>query len=220
MEQETLFTASKWDILKILSSGSRSPLQLAKLSNTSVANISQQLRLLEMAGLVQSKRISNRDKGQPRLLYSLAGNHSFLIASTQDFVDKKFLKLSDYNKIILKIWFIDNSELHYYLEKAFWHTEEHLTSIDAILLDLGDSNEINLLIVSNKSTLKKELKKILIKNPAGVSKTVFFDVKTKPEFQKFFQNKLSDYYALYDPSNLANPLLEGETEDNQTKNKI
>ena len=89
MEQETLFTASKWDILKILSSGSKSPLQLAKLSNTSVANISQQLRLLEMAGLVQSKRISNRDKGQPRLLYSLAGNHSFLIASTQDFVDKK-----------------------------------------------------------------------------------------------------------------------------------
>ena len=219
MEQETLFTASKWDILKILSSGSKSPLQLAKLSNTSVANISQQLRLLEMAGLVHSKRISNRDKGQPRLLYSLAGNHSFLIASSQDFVDKKFLQLSDYNKIILKIWFLDNPELHYYLEKAFWHAEEHLSSIDAILLDLGDSNEINLLIISNNSNLKKELKKLLVKNPAGVSKTVFFDVKTKTEFNKLLGEKASELYAIYDPSNLITSHEEGGAEDKLIKRK-
>ena len=217
MEQETLFTASKWDILKILSSGSKSPLQLAKLSNTSVANISQQLRLLEMAGLVQSKRISNRDKGQPRLLYSLAGNHSFLIASTQDFVDKKFLKISEYNKVILKIWFLDNPKLHYYLEKAFWHIEEHINKIDAILLDLRHSNEINLLIISDDLELKKELKKILIKNPEGVSKTVFFNVKTKSEFKKLLSNKTSEFYVLYDPSNLITPQGEGVKEDKSTK---
>ncbi len=135
MEQETLFTASKWDILKMLSSGNKSPLQLAKLSNTSIANISQQLRLLEMAGLVQCTRISNRDKGQPRLLYSLVGNQSFLIASTKDFVEKKFINLSEYNKVILKIWFLDKPELHYFLEKAFWAIEPKLRKIDAILFD-------------------------------------------------------------------------------------
>lgn len=217
MEQETLFTASKWDILKILSSGSKSPLQLAKLSNTSIANISQQLRLLEMAGLVQSKRISNRDKGQPRLLYSLAGNHSFLIASSQDFVDKKFFKLSEYNKVILKIWFLDNPKLHYYLEKAFWQAEEYINNIDAILLDRGNSKEINLLIISDDLELKRELKKILIKNPEGVSKTVFFNVKTKSEFTRLLRNKASEFYVLYDPSSLIIPQQEGVVEDKSTK---
>ena len=218
MEQETLFTASKWDILKILSSGSKSPLQLAKLSNTSVANISQQLRLLEMAGLVQSKRISNRDKGQPRLLYSLAGNHSFLIASTQDFVDKKFLKLSDYNKVILKIWFLDNPKLHYYLEKAFWHAEEYINKIDVILISLDSFSEINLLIISDDQDLKRELKKLVIKNPEGISKTVFFNVKTKLELAKLIDKKTSEFYVLYDPSNIITP-TEEKAEDNLSKKK-
>jgi predicted transcriptional regulator len=216
MEQETLFTASKWDILKILSSGSKSPLQLAKLSNTSVANISQQLRLLEMAGLVQSKRISNRDKGQPRLLYSLVGNHSFLIASTRDFVDKKLLKLSEYNKVILKIWFLDNPKLHYYLEKAFWHIEENLSENDALLFETNASDDISLIIVSDNSELKKELKKISIKSPEGVSRTVQFNVKTKTEFKKLLSNQTPSFYVLYDPSNIQK---EENNEDNLTKTK-
>jgi len=119
MEQETLFTASKWEILKLLAEQPFSPIELAARSNTSVANISQQLRLLEMAGLVRSERIPNRDKGQPRVLYSLAGNHSFLIATTNSFAEKKLLKLSVYNKVILRIWFYPKPEFHYFLEKAF-----------------------------------------------------------------------------------------------------
>jgi predicted transcriptional regulator len=220
MEQETLFTASKWDILKILASGSKSPIQLAKLSNTSVANISQQLRLLEMAGLVQSKRISNRDKGQPRLLYSLVGNHSFLIASTQDFVDKKLLKLSEYNKVILKIWFLDNHQLHYYLEKAFWGIENKLTENDLLLFDTNQSGDISLIIVSDNADLKKELKKTSIKNPEGVFKTVSFNVKTKAELKKLCEGNWSNLYALYDPSNmLMHSKEDNEKEELQTKSR-
>jgi len=205
MEQETLFTASKWEILKILSSGSKCPLELAKLSNTSVANISQQLRLLEMAGLVHSKRISNRDKGQPRLLYSLAGNHSFLISSSQDFVEKKFLKLSDYNKIILRIWFLDDPSLHYYLEKAFWQVEQYMNSIDAIFMQPKYEDNINLLVVSEDSGLKKELKKSVIKNSQSIAKTVLFNIKSKNEFKKLPDAQLSGLYALYDSANILSP---------------
>jgi predicted transcriptional regulator len=88
MEQETLFTASKWEILKLLESGPLSPIELASLSRTSVANVSQQLRLLEIAGLVTSERVPNRDKGQPRILYSIAGNSCYMISTENKFVDK------------------------------------------------------------------------------------------------------------------------------------
>jgi hypothetical protein len=202
MEQETLFTASKWDILKILASGEKSPIQLAKLSNTSVANISQQLRLLEMAGLVQSKRISNRDKGQPRLLYSLVGNQSFLITSGRDFVDKKFLDLSEYNKIILKIWFLDNPALHYFLEKAFWQIESRLAEIEGIAFENNGSEDISLIIVSDSPDLKKELKKTLIKSSSGVSKNISFNVKSMMEFKKLAHNDASKFYAIHDPNNI------------------
>ena len=50
MEQETLFTAAKWEVLKSLAENSKSPIELAEASNTSLSNISQSLRFLELAG--------------------------------------------------------------------------------------------------------------------------------------------------------------------------
>jgi len=84
-----------------------------------------------------------------------------------------------------------------------------MNKIDAILLDLGNSAEINLLIISDDLELKRELKKILIKNPEGVSKTIFFNVKTKLEFKKLLGKKNSEFYVLYDPSNLITPTSRG-----------
>jgi predicted transcriptional regulator len=129
MEHETLFTATKWDILKLLEKGPQSPLEISKQVGSSLANISQQLRLLELAGLVKTQRVSNRDKDKPRILYSLAGNLSYLIATSDNFVDKKLLSLTDRNKIILRVWFIEDQQVRYALEKAFWQIEPELGSI-------------------------------------------------------------------------------------------
>ncbi|MBR9692794.1 ArsR family transcriptional regulator [Candidatus Woesearchaeota archaeon] len=171
MEQETLFTASKWQILQLLAERSLSPIELAAESSTSVANVSQQLRLLEMAGLVKSERIPNRDRGQPRILYSLAGNHSFLISTSNDFVQKKLFKLSNYNKVILRIWFYEKPELHYYLEKAFWNIEEHLPKIDAIALD-ESKQEVSMVLFTRDDKLAP--KAITIKGPDGTTRKVNF----------------------------------------------
>jgi predicted transcriptional regulator len=129
MDHETLFTATKWDILKTLERGAQSPIEIAKQLNSSLANISQQLRLLEMAGVVTSKRVSNRDKDKPRILYSLAGNLSYLIATSDKFVDKKLLSLSERNKVVLHIWFLDDQHIRYALEQAFWQIEKQLEQI-------------------------------------------------------------------------------------------
>lgn len=195
MDQETLFTASKWEILKLLSEKSLSPIELAAKSNTSVANVSQQLRLLEMAGLVTSERISNRDKGQPRILYSLAGNHSFLIATTNDFVDKKLFKLSSYNKIILRIWFYERPELHYALEKAFWHIEQELGRIDALALD-EKAEGVGLVVLSRDEKLR--LNPLTLACPDGATRTVTFTVAHPDKKAKGF----GALYAIHDPAGI------------------
>jgi len=165
MEQEMLFTASKWEIFKLLSDKPLSPIELAKHSNTSIANVSQQLRLLEIAGLVKSERISNRDRGQPRILYSLSGNNGYLISTSNEFVEKKLIKLSAHNQIIIKIWFYQDKEAHYFLEKGFWKIEEHLKEIDGIAIDESSSNPLNLVIFTRNKDLSKKLKHIKISNP-------------------------------------------------------
>jgi len=146
MDHETLFTASKWDILKHLERGPSSPLALSKICGTSIANVSQQLRLLEMAGIVTSERISNRDKGKPRVLYSLAGDLSYLISTSGNFVEKKTVHLSKRNKAVMKIWFYPVKELHYALEKTFWKIEEHFDKLSSLSVDMNNDNPISIYV--------------------------------------------------------------------------
>jgi predicted transcriptional regulator len=197
MEQETLFTSSKWDILKCLETGKKSPIELAKETNTSVANISQQLRLLELAGFVKSERISNRDKGLPRILYSVSDDHSYIIVSTPGFVDKKFLKLQDYQKCTLKIWFLDNPNLQKYVERFFWTIEKYLDKIDVICMDAKDFSNVKVGLVTNNVEMKK-LKEIPVEGQFGTIKFSLNFIKEQ-EVKKI----LSNYFIIHDPRNLV-----------------
>jgi DNA-binding transcriptional ArsR family regulator len=156
MDHETLFTATKWDILKLLEQGPKSPLEISKGLGGSLANVSQQLRLLEMAGVVKAKRVVNRDKDKPRMLYSIAGNMSYLIATSDGFVDKKQVSLSDRNKVILRIWFLEDQHLRYALEKAFWQVEHELAGI-AKLTYAGLHNGTPVLEYSGKAKLPAKI---------------------------------------------------------------
>jgi len=173
MELETLFTASKWEILRELADRPFSPLQLAERSSTSLANISQQLRLLEMAGLVKSKRLPNRDKGQPRVLYRLAEDQGFVIAAANDFVEKKLLKLSLRNKITLRIWLFEDPEIRYTLEKAFWQTEPFLLKMESLGVQVLSEEKVQFCVVS-KILKTAELPEFRIVTPAGRQVAVSF----------------------------------------------
>src|SRR3989338_1427080 len=132
MELELMFSEQKWNILKCLSEGKFSPIQLAEKLNTSMANISQQLRLLEAANLVKKEKIRNRDKGKPRTLFSLRDDYAYLIPMMHGFANKRLLKTTDHHKAILRIWFLENTELHYALERLYWEIEPYINKIDSI----------------------------------------------------------------------------------------
>ena len=103
MDIETLLTGSKWEIIQSLSKESLSPLELAKRLNTTIANISQQLRLLQAANLIKKQKTGHAAKGKPRTLFSLAEDYALIIVFTKGFTEKKLVKLSEKNKQSLKI---------------------------------------------------------------------------------------------------------------------
>ena len=173
MELENLYTASKWEILQHLAEQPLSPLQLAERSSTTLANISQQLRLLEMAGLVKSERVPNRDKGQPRILYRLASDQGYLIATTNEFVEKKLFQLTAYNKAILRIWFYEDPNVRYVLEKAFWQVEQHLPKIKELGVKKVGKQSIELSLVSDELT-KQDLQPLVLTDTDDARVTITF----------------------------------------------
>jgi predicted transcriptional regulator len=179
-----------------LSKSSKSPIELAEESSTSVSNISQSLRFLELAGIVKSERISNRDKGQPRVAYSLASDKAYIIVTSKNFVNKKLVFLDRNKQITLKIWFYDNEALQPFIEKAVQNIEDIIPSAKGIFID-NDSAELKLILVPRDKAFKKEIKEITI-TLEGASRKAKYSVADASSLQK----DSSRYYAIYDPENM------------------
>src|SRR3989338_9195055 len=131
MDYEQLFVESKWGILKLLSEDDYSPMELAEKMNTSISNISQQLRFLEMAGLVTKERVSNRDKGKPRAKFSIASDYLYGVVITKEFARKKLMPLAPRQKMMVQIWQL-SEEQQYLAEKFFWKIEEKVVGMKAM----------------------------------------------------------------------------------------
>ncbi len=73
MDAQELVTGIRWELLKTLGSQPRTGAELARLLGTTPANISQHLKLLELAGLVQRERANGKS-----MHYSIVGDTALL----------------------------------------------------------------------------------------------------------------------------------------------
>lgn len=169
MEIGTLFTEQKWNILKALSHEQLSPLQLSEKLDSTMANMSQQLKLLEAANLVSKEKIRNRDKGKPRSLFSLTDDYVYMIPAMKQFAGRKLMNPSKHQKVMLKIWFLQNEDLHYELSKLYWKIENKLSDIASIAVDEKSGT---VYIASDKNILSQNISFSTIK-PKVVSKSHF-----------------------------------------------
>lgn len=190
MEKETLFTAVKWEILETLSHGKKSPLEISKETNSSVSNISQALRFLELANLIKSERITNRDKGKPRVLYSLAQDTAYIIVTAEGLVKKEQINIDDRKKAFLRIWLLEYKNLHPYIEKAIQTL--NLEEYDAIMLGKLNLPAIELYVIQKEPGTKPKPEEIKHQN---IAKKINYITKTWEEIQ---ENK-DDYYVIHDP---------------------
>jgi len=123
-------------------------MELAAEIKTTSANISQQLRLLELGGLVKSEKTSNVDKGKPRVIYSLAGNNAYLILASPNFTEKKMISLSLYHNFMMRSWFLENPEHHPLMNQIYFEIKNHLKKIKIIAAESGVS--LTIYVVADK----------------------------------------------------------------------
>jgi predicted transcriptional regulator len=198
MEIESLFSSTRWEILKILSSVNLSPIELALKMKTTSANISQQLRLLELAGLVKSEKTSNTDKGKPRVVYSLVGNTSFIILTLPSFAEKRQLPLTEYNTFLLKTLFIENTEYHHVLIELYFKLKSLLSNIRLIAFNQKDYSVQ--IVADNQKTIDGLKKLDLDLNPD--LKKVRVVISNTIDFKKKSPESLKSMILLHDPTRI------------------
>jgi predicted transcriptional regulator len=161
MELEGLFSGTRWEILSNLSQAKLSPMELAESLKTTSANISQQLRLLELAGLVKSERTRDSDRKKPRILYTLADDYSHIVLATDKFSAKRMLPLTNYHLFMLRSFFLEDVEHHKHAGMFYWLISDRMQSIDLVAVD-NSSDDLNIIVVAKREVLdsiEKDVKK-------------------------------------------------------------
>ncbi|MEM0230814.1 MAG: winged helix-turn-helix domain-containing protein [Candidatus Woesearchaeota archaeon] len=128
MEIEPLISGSRWTMLKHLAEKPCSPTELAEKLGTTLANVSQQLRMLELAGIVEKKSQHSREKGKPRMLFYLSGRLAYLSILTSECSEKKLIHIDKHKEALIKIWLLTKEAAHRKLE-AFCSSAESVQGI-------------------------------------------------------------------------------------------
>jgi predicted transcriptional regulator len=184
MELDTFLSTPRWDILRILIEKPSSPMEIALEINTTISFVSQQLKLLEAAGIVKKERTGNVDKGKPRTLFSISKESLYLVPLAKGFSEKKLVTLTREKGIILKIWAYPEIKFQLPLERFFWKIEEFLDEIDGIFVyNKGLIPKIYLISKNNSLTQKinDTQRKLLEKIPFEVVLSVSTISKLEPE---------------------------------------
>lgn len=186
MDYDTFLSSQRWVILEIIAKKPSSPVEISQKIGTSVSYVSQQVKLLEAAGLIRKERTGSADKGKPRLVYSIAREILQVTGLLRNSPMKKNLSLDLHKKVTLRIWDLENESLHPLIEKFYWEIEADLKDVSGIYFD---SSKKELLLVSDSKKIRANAEKL-----EGL-KTKFV---SESELKKF-----GEVHVLYDPNLLG-----------------
>lgn len=148
MDFDSVMNSSRWDILKMIALEPASPVKISEEIGTSVAYVSQQLKLLEVAGVLRKKRTGSSERGKPRTVYSIAKE----LVSITSLIDRAPGKIqfepNSRQKAMIAIWSLP-SNLHYLLEKLHW-TLDGLSGVRGIYFESSSKSRVFVISESKK----------------------------------------------------------------------
>lgn len=151
------FSETKWSLLKQLEKEPLSPKELADLTNTSIANASQQLKLLEAQGFlkkIKNKGTNSRHKRDARILYSLSKQTTWLTQISKEKVERKELKNAD--TLLLNLLLCDIKNIKQVV-KFFLEREDLLKHIQCLYYLHSINQEVHFVIITeNLDFFRKE----------------------------------------------------------------
>ncbi len=191
MELDSFLASPRWDILKIIIQKPSAPIEIAEQIQATTSFVSQQLKLLEAAGLVKKQKTGAFEKGKPRSLFSISQESLYIIPLAKNAPDKTLLTLSKENKAIINIWCLENEQLQIPLQKFFWLLQPHLEKIDNISIYTKSLTPKVYITSSDKSLTHK-----INETQKNIEDPLVFQVISSPaSLEKLSSEYLSSIYT-------------------------
>lgn len=193
MELDSLIGSGRWKILEILALEPSSPIEISAKLKTSVAYVSQQLKLLEAASIVHKEKTGLSEKNKPRNVYHVSKEFLSLTVLAKGNPKRKTIFLNDEQRIITNIWLVDDEKLHSALQKIYWAVSEDINEIKGLFLD-NSKYKKTFYIVSDSKKVSSKI--------SSHSKYYSFllDVHIESSSSK---KDFSAFYPIYDPLYLS-----------------
>lgn len=167
MDFSSFLGEKRWEILEMVARWPSSPMEIAERLSTTVSYVSQQLKLLEVAGFVFKTRTGAASKGKPRNVYSIKKDFVHLSGVSSEFTYKKILYMNDFHKSLILILAVRNEAIHESLVEFYFKARD-VSGIKEIYVDV-DSGD--LVVVGGSREIKTKIDSIVKK----LNRRVYFD---------------------------------------------
>ncbi len=204
MEFASILGNARWALLSAVADGEKGAAELSEATGSSLANVSQQARLLEAWGLLKRRRGADGRRRAYRLAKELA-NLAYVRAG---YAGTRTFTPTPQDEPVLNILFLPSPEDRYYLQKLLWQHEEYVAACEALALVDSDEKELHLLAIADEKLverLRAERSSIPLEGPDGASKTAVIWTHSFAEIERglaeeeeYFRNLLKRPHVIKD----------------------
>jgi hypothetical protein len=190
MDYEELLSGRRWDIIKELSRGEKSAVELAKKTDQSTANATVQLRILEAYGLakkIKPEPSAKRKIGKPKTPYTLCQDLALMSIVKQGMTERRTIKLKDaddFHKLMVASFFIVPVEHHYSVLKYLMEAELLRRAETIALLDTNEREAELFIITDQVNELRDKHSNASIETPDGKTKKIISWAHNKKEVEE------------------------------------
>jgi hypothetical protein len=204
MDYQTLLQSGRWEIIKAISKGRASATELARLTKSSLPNVSQQVKLLEAYDLIEYVKEQRSKLGKPRQLYGLKHDVCHIAFARHGFAEKRFFNPDAYHALLLNVLFIPSMQDHAYLHKFLLNDELLRCSVAFVK---SSEHEIELFIITEDVELVRSKYSNSFVEHNGKMRKIITWTHTLHEVQEGMRKKdqyflnLLKHHVLNDPRN-------------------
>jgi len=146
------------------------------------------------------KRSHNAKQANRGRSIFLAKDVSHLVLLANHVAEKRLLTLTDHHKAIIRIWMIEDTSAHYFVERFYGKIEHLLDQLKAILIDSSRPDIIAYLIADSKD-LDKKVQDTQIKDTKGETRNIIVKVLTEKDVgsAKLLAERIGQLSVIHDP---------------------
>jgi hypothetical protein len=205
MDHDSLLNNARWEIIKAISKGRASATDLARLTKSSLPNVSQQLKLLEAYDLLEYLKDQKSKQGKPRQLYHLKRDFCQLTFARHGFADKRFFNPDAYHVMLLNICFLPSLQDHAFLHKYLLTMPEVMHNCAVAFLKSNETDIEVFLLTDEIELIRQKYSNTYVEH-AGKTRKVIAWTHSAHEVsdglgrrEPYFEHLTEEYHVLHDP---------------------